>query len=41
MFEIDRILLDGLIEKVPEILIHLNEIYLKRVSNTISRVKAR
>ena len=41
VYEINRLLLDNLIEKRPEILSQINEIYVKRVKDTIRKVKSR
>lgn len=41
VYEINRLLLDELIEKRPEILSQMNEIYVKRVKDTIRKVKSK
>ncbi len=40
VYELNRLLLEELIEKRPEILSQMNEIYVKRVRDTIRKVKA-
>ncbi|MCL4475967.1 MAG: hypothetical protein M1508_07055 [Nitrospirae bacterium] len=40
VYEINKLLLEELIEKRPEILSQMNEIYVERVKDTIRKVKS-
>ncbi len=40
-YELDRLLLEELVERRPEILSQINEIYIKRVKDTIRKVKSK